>query len=127
MNTSVIGVGSNIDPNINIQLAKEKILKRMKIKKSSSFIETEPIGYTAQNKFLNGAFLIETSMDLKSLKKFLKKIETDLGRIKTDNKHGPRTIDLDIVVWNEKIVDEDFHKRDFLKKSVLELIPSLNV
>ena len=127
MNTAVIGVGSNIDPSTNTQLAKEKILKRVKLIRSSSFIETEPIGYSAQNNFLNGAFLIETRMDLGSLKKFLKEIETDLGRIKTENKHGPRTIDLDIVVWNEKIIDEDFHKRDFLKKSVLELIPSLKV
>ena len=125
MNTAIIGVGSNINPETNIELAKEHIASKMILKESSSFIETEPLGYKEQDNFLNGAFLIETEMNLKNLKKILKDIEKKLGRIKTTRKSGPRTIDLDIIIWNDEIVDNDFYKRDFLKKSVLELIPKL--
>ena len=49
-----------------------------------------------------------------------------MGRIKTSNKQGPRIIDLDIVIWNNKIMDDDVYQRGFLKNSILELIPDFN-
>jgi 2-amino-4-hydroxy-6-hydroxymethyldihydropteridine diphosphokinase len=45
-----------------------------------------------------------------------------MGRDRTIPKFGPRNIDLDIVVWNGTIVDEDYYTRDFLQKSVAELL-----
>jgi 7,8-dihydro-6-hydroxymethylpterin-pyrophosphokinase len=45
--------------------------------------------------------------------------------VKTENKNGPRCIDLDIVVWNRKVIDRDFYDRDFLQTVVLELMPDL--
>jgi 7,8-dihydro-6-hydroxymethylpterin-pyrophosphokinase len=47
-----------------------------------------------------------------------------MGRDRTGPKFGPRCIDLDIVVWNGEIVDEDYYTRDFLQKSVAELVQS---
>ena len=53
----------------------------------------------------------------------LKKIEVDMGRIKTSNKQGPREIDLDIIIWNNRVVDNDVYERKFLQNSILELLP----
>ncbi|MGB2691139.1 MAG: 2-amino-4-hydroxy-6-hydroxymethyldihydropteridine diphosphokinase [Thermodesulfobacteriota bacterium] len=127
VNEVIIGVGSNIDPQNNIDKAKQTIERNHSLIKASSFIETKPIGYENQDNFLNGALLIETEMDTLSLKSWLKTLETQLGRVKTENKNGPRTIDLDIIVWNREIVDSEVYERDFLIKSINELIPELNI
>ena len=68
---------------------------------------------------------METQLDRHAVKAVLRGIENELGRIRTANKDGPRTIDLDVVVWNGGIVDDDVFQRDFLKQAVLELMPSL--
>lgn len=126
-NRAVIGLGSNINPEENIRKAKEEIASAFNLVKSSSFVETEPVGFKEQDKFLNGALLIETDMDARGLKSWLKGLEIKLGRAKTDNKDGPRTIDLDILVWNGEIVDEEVREREFLKKSIEELLPELDL
>ena len=70
----------------------------------SQFIETEPVGETEQPPFVNGVFLIETTLSAEQLKERLRAIEEQLGRTQ---RIGPRTIDLDIVIWNNKVVDPD--------------------
>ena len=125
INRAVIAFGSNIDPAQNIHKAKEKIAQKHRIISESAFVMTKPVEFLEQPDFLNGSALIETAEDLDQLKKELKSIEIDLGRIHTANKCGPRPIDLDIVVWNNELVDEDFYQRAFLKKSVLEVVPDL--
>lgn len=127
VNEVVIGVGSNIEPEYNINKAKEIIAQNHNLRKTSSLIETKPIGCEDQDNFLNGAFLIETEMDTATLKSWLKTVETELGRVKTDNKNGPRTIDLDIIVWNREIVDSEVYERDFLINSINEVIPELRI
>lgn len=127
VNEVIIGAGSNIDPENNINKAKEIIAQNHSLRKASSFIETRPIGCENQDNFLNGAFLIETEMDESTLKSWLKTVETKLGRVKTENKNGPRTIDLDIIVWNREIVDSEVYERDFLINSINELIPELMI
>jgi len=127
MNTAVIGLGSNINPEENIGKARDAIAGEFKVIKSSSFVETEPIGFIDQDKFINGALLIETDMDERSLKSRLKKLESSLGRVKTENRYGPRTIDLDILVWNGEVVDEEVYEREFLVRSIEELIPGIEI
>ena len=71
--------------------------------------------------------LVENNeLNLKDLKDYLKNMEKILGRVRTENKNGPRTIDLDIVVFNNKIIDNDFYKYDFVRNSVLELTPNID-
>ena len=94
--------------------------------KVSQFVQTKPIGYTKQADFINGAFLIQTSLNQANLKQWLRVLEQSLGRMSTANKSGPRTIDLDIAVWNGTIVDTDIHEREFMKKAIIELCPELN-
>lgn len=125
MNKVIIGLGSNIDPHTNIAKARTLLAERFTVIKESAFIETEPVGYTDQDNFVNGAVFLETELDQQTLKATLSNMEDELGRIRSEIKFGPRSIDLDIVVFNNTIVDQDFYERDFLKNSVLELIPNL--
>ena len=127
LNEVVIGVGSNIDPENNIKEAKKAVELTHDLIKTSSFIETEPIGCKNQNNFLNGAFLIETEMDTLTLKSWLKNLEEKLGRVNSENKNGPRTIDLDIIIWNREVVDNEVYEREFLLNSINELLPELKI
>ncbi len=127
MNEVVIGLGSNIQPDKNIQKAKFILYTHFTVIAVSKFVSTTPIGPFTKHKYINGCLLIKTKDEMSKLKDQLKKIEKDLGREKTVDKFAPRTIDLDIIVWNKKIVDPDFYTRDFLKNAVLELIPDLKI
>ena len=122
-NRAVLGLGSNIDPEENTQKAIDIIRTEFSLIKISSFVRTEPVGFKEQAPFLNGALLIETELDAAALKTRLKEIEIALGRVRMENRNGPRTIDLDIIVWNGEVVDDDVYERDFLKSSIRELLP----
>ena len=124
-NRAVLGLGSNIDPEENIRKAIEIISGEVSLIKASSFVETEPVGFNEQRSFINGALLIETGLGASALKARLREIETGLGRVRTGDKNGPRTIDLDILVWNGEVVDEDVYERGFLRDSIKELLPGI--
>ena len=123
----VIGLGSNIDPEANLEQAVQELKSRFKVSKRSQWTRTKPIGIQDQPDFYNGALLMETELEQQSLKQELKRIEDILGRDRSLPKFGPRTIDLDILIWNKKVVDEDYYERDFLRKGVEEIIPDLEL
>ncbi len=125
MNTVIIGLGSNINPGTNIEKARALLGEKFRILAESQFIKTKPLGPLKQPNFLNGAVLAVTPLDYDALRAKLKEIEKKMGRIVQIKNFGPRTIDLDILVWNNKVVDPDLYERDFLRKSVLQLIPEL--
>lgn len=127
VNEIIIGVGSNINPEENINKAKIEIGKIARIVKQSEFIYTKPLLYSEQPDFLNGAFLVMTYLDMTAFKTALKRIETKLGRIKTENKNGPRTIDLDILIYNKRKVDKELLNRDFVRNAILELLPDFRI
>lgn len=127
MHRVIISLGSNIDPVRNISRAIRILSRRYTLLKESTIQETLPLGNTDQPNFLNGAVLVETNLGLQLLKNELKSIELELGRVKNRDVNGPRTIDLDIVVWNGEIVDQEVHSRSFLKESILELWPDLDL
>ena len=117
----VIGLGSNIDPEANLKQAVLELKSRFKVSKRSQWTRSKPIGISDQPDFYNGALLMETELEQQSLKNELKRIEDILGRDRDLPKFGPRTIDLDILIWNKKVVDEDYYERDFLRKGVEEI------
>ncbi len=123
----VIGLGSNIDPEANLEQAVLELKSRFKVSKRSQWTQTKPIGMQDQPDFYNGALLMETELEQQRLKKELKRIEDILGRDRSLPKFGPRTIDLDILIWNKKVVDEDYYERDFLRKGVEEIIPDFEL
>ena len=121
MNTVIIGVGSNIKAKTNIPQMLEILKEKVTVLKVSEFIITKPIGILDQPDFTNGVVKIESDLSQEELNLLLKGIEDLMGRERKSPKFGPRCIDLDIVVWNNKIVDDDYYTRDFLKKSVDKL------
>ncbi len=122
----IIALGSNIEPVKHIEAALQLIEAQFNLLATSRFIETEPIGNKNQAAFLNGAVLISSEVDELELKNSLNKIEARLGRDRTQPKTGPRTIDLDIIAWDENITDPDVYERDFLKQAILELRPEFH-
>jgi len=99
-----IAYGSNMgNRQDNIEQAIEILEqnKRIKLIKNSEIYETDPVGMTDQNKFLNGALEIETLYNPSELMDFLLETEGRLNRVR-DLKWGPRTIDLDILLYDEK-------------------------
>ncbi len=126
MNQVVIGLGSNIDPERNVAAALRRIALAHRELARSRLVETDPIGIHDQPKFLNGAVLIETDLDQRALSDWLRDLETELGRTRDGHKYGPRTIDLDVLVYNGKVVHKDFYEREFVRDCVLEVLPDWN-
>lgn len=122
-NRVVIAIGSNIEPIRHIDSAIAGIAGVHRVLAQTQLVRTSPIGPIPQDDYLNGAILIETQMDADELKAWLQRLENQLGRDRTGEKFGPRTIDLDIVVWNGLVTDDDVRQRDFLLQAVLELCP----
>lgn len=105
MNEVFIGLGSNIgDRKQNIERAIKLLEKRMRLLKVSSLYETEPMYMQEQPMFLNCVAKFETDLTPQSLLKFLQSIEEKLGRQRT-TKYGPRTIDLDILFYDDQVLD----------------------
>lgn len=126
MNRVIIGLGSNIKPEDNIRKARETLAGKYQVVAESAFKVTAPVGHIEQADFINGSILVDTELSLSELKVELEAIENGMGRNRPHDKFKPRTIDLDIVVWNSEIVDMDFYDRDYLKEAALELIPELD-
>ncbi len=122
------------DRRENIGLAIDKVnrLKDTKVTKVSSVIETEPAGGPPQGKFLNAAIEIETRLSPQELLTNLQNIETELGR-KRSIKNGPRTIDLDVLLFDEQKINErdlivphpKILEREFVLAPLREIAPQI--
>ena len=128
-----IALGSNLeDRELKLKTALEEIAEVSQIKKRSNIIETEPVGYTNQGKFLNMAIEVETTLSPMELLIKLQEIEHKLGRVR-DIKYGPRTIDLDIIFYEDKIINQphlqiphpEMHKRRFVLVPLAEIAPEI--
>jgi 2-amino-4-hydroxy-6-hydroxymethyldihydropteridine diphosphokinase len=121
MNDCIIGIGSNIDADKNIPDMLRLLEADVQIIRVSKMVRTKPIGIADQADFTNGAVRIKTEMSLTKLSAYLKALEDRMGRDRSQPKFGPRNIDLDILIWNNTIVDQDYYTRDFLRNSAAEL------
>lgn len=130
---AVIALGSNMgDRKGYLEEAAEKLrsLRGCRVKKVSEFIETPPYGVTDQADFLNGCLEMETLLYPHELLDELHRIEHEAGRERI-LRWGPRTLDLDIIFYDDRIVqDEDLciphvemHKREFVLKPLSEIAP----
>lgn len=122
MNTCIIGIGSNIDTEKNIPKMLGFLKQKVKVLKVSTLKKTKPIGIINQPDFTNGAVKIETPLSENELNLLLKEIENKMGRDRSGSKFGPRCIDLDIVLWNNEVIDKEYYTRDFIRDSVNELL-----
>jgi len=113
MTRVLISLGSNIRPRQHLQQAVERLRERSRVLAVSPVYETRPIGPDGkptpdQPRFFNAAALIETDLDAATLKNcVLRPIEEELGRERRPNKYAPRTIDLDITLFGDQVLDLD--------------------
>jgi 2-amino-4-hydroxy-6-hydroxymethyldihydropteridine diphosphokinase len=116
-------LGSNINPEENIQRALRKLGQIFPVEGVSEVWETPAVGSDGPN-FLNAAMVITTSLDARTLKeRVLRPLEARLGRVRTADKNAPRTLDIDIVAWNALILDHEVWRQAHLAVPVAELLP----
>ena len=134
MAIAYIGIGSNLGNRQENCLRAIELLQKKGIivTKRSSLYKTEPWGVKDQPRFINMAVEIDTSLEPKELLKILKNIEKGLGREKS-SKWGPRIIDLDILLFDDIILNEDnlkiphplMQERDFVLRPLCEIAPDI--
>ena len=134
MARAFIGLGSNLgDREAALRGALE--LLGEDVVAVSSFRETEPVGYLDQPAFLNAAAALETGLEPRALLERLLGVERELGRTREGPRYGPRTIDLDLLVYDDRVIDEPglvvphprLAERRFVLEPLAELDPNLVV
>jgi 2-amino-4-hydroxy-6-hydroxymethyldihydropteridine diphosphokinase len=133
--TAYIGLGSSLgNPEANLKSALAALNGHPQIQniQSSSFYQTEPLGRLVQPQFLNAAAKLTTALSCRQLFELLQQTELELGRER--NQHwGPRTIDLDLLFFDEQCIDEpdlivpheQLHLRSFVLRGLCELDTNL--
>lgn len=108
MNQVVVILGSNIEKEWNLPRAIRLLAEQTRVVAVSSVYETAPVGSPGAPLFFNAAVRVETPLDAAALKRtVLADIERKLQRVRTEDKNAPRTIDLDIVLFNDEVFDYD--------------------
>ena len=111
MNPILVMLGSNINKEVNLPKAIEKIraLPEVCIEAVSGIYETAPIGHdgkkSEQPAFYNAAVYLQTELSAIDLRNTLRQIEHDLGRMRGDDKFAARTIDIDIAFYGQSSVE----------------------
>ena len=136
MARAYIGLGANVGP-------REETLRRavallageegVEVVGVSTLQETEPVGVVDQPRFLNGAMAVETTLSARELLDVLLRTERTLGRVRDGTRWGPRTVDLDLLVYADEVVDEPglrvphprLQERRFVLEPLAELDPAL--
>jgi 2-amino-4-hydroxy-6-hydroxymethyldihydropteridine diphosphokinase len=101
----------------------------------STLRETEPVGVGGQPRFLNGVVELETTLAARELLDRLLAVEQRFGRVRVQGEHGPRTLDLDLLLYGGEEIDEPglvvphprLHERRFVLEPLAELAPGLVV
>jgi len=131
-----IGIGSNIRPKENIRQALVMLKEKVHVNAVSSFYRTMPLEGREQNRYINGVAKIETDYTAYSLKySILRLIEEKMGRKRSGNAYASREIDLDILLYENQIIQEDgivvpdpdILKRNFLAVPLRELDKDLMI
>ena len=131
-----IGLGANLgdrEGTIRTALACLDAHSQVDVVRVSSFRETDPVGYEDQPPFLNGVALLETTLGARELLELMLGVERDLGRTRNGPRFGPRAIDLDILLYEDAVVDEPslriphprMTERMFVLEPLAELDPDL--
>ena len=132
MTRAYIGLGANLgDREATMRRAID--LLGDEVVAVSTFRETDPVGYADQPRFLNAAVALETALTPWELLDRLLAVERELGRTRDGPRYGPRTIDLDLLLYGEEIVDESglrvphprLAERRFALEPLFELDPGL--
>jgi len=135
--TAFVGIGSNLgDREAHLSRAVELLSAEdgIVVVAVSEVRETAPVGPVPQGPFLNGAVRVETDLSPRELLERLLAVEERMGRLRRE-RFGPRTIDLDLLVYGDETVDEPgltvphprLHERRFALEPLAELAPDLEI
>jgi 2-amino-4-hydroxy-6-hydroxymethyldihydropteridine diphosphokinase len=128
-----LSLGSNLgDREAQLREAQKRLGAVGQIKRVSSYYETEPVEFTEQSWFLNCALGLETSQNPQELMKSILHIEEEMGRRRVQKK-GPRTIDIDILLFGDQIVNSAeviiphpaMQERRFVLEPLAEIAPEV--
>jgi len=133
-----IGIGANLGNRYEtVARALELLARRpgVEVLQVSTLRETEPVGYADQPRFVNGAAAVETELNPRALLDELLAVESELGRTRDGPRFGPRTIDLDLLVYGDREVSEPgltvphprLDERAFALEPLAELDPELEI
>lgn len=135
MNKVYLLIGGNMGNRIeHLQMAVDHIGQRVgQVTQVSALYETAAWGKTDQPSFLNQALLVQTLLEPLPLLKKLLSIELEMGRERLE-KNGPRTIDIDIIFYNDAIINEPgllvphpaMAQRRFVLAPLAEIAPDLH-
>ena len=131
-----VGLGANLgDRQRTLRAAVEALAAEdgIAVAAVSTLRETDPVGVGEQPRFLNGVVAIETTLAPRELLGRLLAVEQRFGRVRVAGEHGPRTLDLDLLLYGREQIDEPgltvphphLHERRFVLEPLAELVPGL--
>lgn len=138
MTVVYIGLGSNLnDPEQQLHDAIDRLqqLPDSRLIIASSFFITKPEGFLDQPDFMNAAACLETTLAPQDLLQALQEIEKSQGRVRGLEKNGPRTLDLDLLLYGSQVIAEPglivphprMQQRTFVLIPLLEIAPELRL
>jgi len=129
-----IGLGANVGNRLaNLRLALARMRTFARVEAVSRLYETAPVGLEDQPPFLNAVCCVTTGLEPAALFRFLKNLEAEIGRRPGGPQWGPRPIDLDILLYGERVVETDalriphprLAERGFVLAPLCDLAPDL--
>ena len=129
-----IGLGANVGNRLaNLRLALARLRTFARVEAVSRLYETAPVGLQEQPPFLNAACRVTTGLEPAALFRFLKSLEGEIGRRPGGPLGGPRPIDLDILLYGERLVEVEglriphprLAERAFVLAPLCDLAPEL--
>ncbi len=138
MTRAYVGLGANLgdrERTLREAVAALGAEEGIEVLAVSTLRETEPVGVGEQPPFLNGAAALDTTLEAPELLERLLAVEQRFGRVRVPGEHGPRTLDLDLLLYGDEQIDEPglavphprLHERRFVLEPLVELDPGLVV
>jgi 2-amino-4-hydroxy-6-hydroxymethyldihydropteridine diphosphokinase len=136
LTTVYIALGANIgNREANMRMALRAMTRMARVQAVSGLYKSEPEGGAAQPAYYNAVCCIETGLEPRPLLRFLKGLEHEIGRRSTAEPAGPRPIDLDILLFDDRVVESDgltiphprLASRSFVLQPLAEIVPDIMV
>jgi 2-amino-4-hydroxy-6-hydroxymethyldihydropteridine diphosphokinase len=133
-----LGLGANLGDRERTLLVAVDALdaeEGIEVVEVSTLRETDPVGVGEQPPFLNGVVAVDTTLPARELLDRLLRLEQRFGRVRVAGEHAPRTLDLDLLLYDDETIDEPgltvphprMHERRFVLEPLAELAPGLLV
>jgi len=130
--TAYVGLGSNLGDRDHYIREAARLIGAVRL---STIIETEPWGYENQPRFLNAVAEVQTRLEPQAFLAHLFDVERRLGRERVGPRFGPRTIDLDLLLYDDRVLDEPglvvphagLLERLFVLEPLAELAPEVEI